>query len=488
MNITVPPLSKEAILCLPNRFVPNKNNLATQYYFWNIDLQKENLELRKEKQKLDEENQRLKDERAELEKRNEQLRIERDRLKGMLFKPKRQKIDKIVKHEYQLRAKESYVRPLPKTIDEYKEALLKQCPHCNHKLSKRIDYYQRIIEDIPDQKQIKAKVIQYTVNRYYCKHCKKIVAAKPKEVIPRARLGINALLYVLHSKYRLRMSHDLIRESIKAQFNLKVSDGQITNLLEKGSRAFSNKWQEIIETIKHSKTVNVDETSWRINRDKSWLWAFSSDNAVRYTITETRGKSVPRQALGEDFNGVVISDFYSAYNQFKHKQRCWTHLLRKMRELTQDKPTKERITVKNKLSRIYQDILLFRLNKKATEGQRNEKAEEIKHQLRNLCRLCRKTTEDENLQKVLNLCKKFAGELVVCVSDFDVSPENNAAERAIRPVVLMRKISGGSRSKKGALIHEANLSVIETLRKENKKQDIYPAMKNLVLDYIASGE
>ena len=81
--------------------------------------------------------------------------------------------------------------------------------------------------------------------------------------------------------------------------NLKVSDGEITNLLEKGSKVFQNKWQEIIEAIKHSKTINGDETSWKIGPDKAWLWTFVSDKAVRYTISETRGKGVPANALGE---------------------------------------------------------------------------------------------------------------------------------------------------------------------------------------------
>lgn len=122
--------------------------------------------------------------------------------------------------------------------------------------------------------------------------------------------------------------------------------------------------------------------------------------------------------------------------------------------------------------------------------KKTKKAEEIKSRLQNLSAFCRTKSnlkKDEKLQKILNLCKRFAGELVVCVSDFNVSSDNNSAERMLRPAVLMRKLSGGSRSKKGALTHETNLSVIETLRKENKGQDIYPAMKKLVLDYLASG-
>jgi len=487
----VPPLTKEVVFRLPSYCRPTSRNLATQYYFWNRELMKDLKQAEKEKQKLNDELGKANEKISELEKQKDQLKSERDKFREMLFKFNHREHNAREKHQPIQRTKESYVRAMPETIDEFRESKLRQCPFCDNELSKAVDSYQRIVEDIPDCEQLKTKTIKYTIRRYYCKHCKKIISAKPKDVLPKSRLGINTLLYVLHSKYRMRLSHDLIRENLDTQFNLKVSDGQITNLLEKGSLAFQDKWQEIIETVRHSKTTNDDETSWQIGKEKSWLWAFAGDKAVRYTITETRGKGVPAEVLGKEYDGVVGCDFYAAYNQFKKKQRCWVHLLRKARELCQDKPTdKQRLTIKNKLSRIYQDILLFRLNENTTQTEKDLKAEQIKHQLENLSALCRIKSGDENdhnLQKLLNLCKKFAGELVVCVSDFAVPPENNTAERAIRPAVLMRKISGGSRSKKGAKVHEINLSVIETLNRENKKQNIYPAMKKLVLNYLTSG-
>lgn len=489
-EFVVPPLPKEAVLRLPSYCRPTSRNLATQYFFLNRELMKDLQQAKREIQRLDNENQQLKKRGSELEQEKEQLKSERDKFREMLFKFNHRNHKSESKHDSIQRTKQSYVRAMPNVMDEYREATLNQCPFCDSELSEAVDFYERTIEDIPSCEQLKAKAIKYTIHRYYCKHCKKIISAKPKDVIPKSRLGINTLLYVLHSKYRFRLSHDLIRENLNTQFKLSVSDGEITNLLEKGSLVFQNKWQGIIETIKHSKTVNGDETSWKYGQNKNWLWAFVADKTVEYTIAETRGKGVAAEALGKDYEGVVGCDFYPAYNQFKKKQRCWVHLLRRARELCQDKPAdKQRLKIKNKLSRIYQDILLFRLNENTTQTERNTKAGQIKNQLENIQTLCRIKSgngNDENLQKLLNLCKKFSGELVACVSDFNVPPENNTAERAIRPAVLMRRISGGSRSMKGAKIHEINLSVLETLKRENKKQDIFPAMKNLVLNYVAS--
>jgi len=480
-NFIVPSLPKEALIKLPEYFRPTKNNLATQYYYWNRDLIKQNRELLKKNKELREEKQKLEQEQAELKKKKEELEIERNKFLRMIFKPNKEKQISSKKSELQIRSKQSYTRPTPKQIDETREAILKQCPHCENRLSKRVGFYQRIIEDIPSPKENKAKVIQYTINRYYCKHCKNIVSAKPKQVLPKSRIGTNTLIYVLYSKYRLRLSQNLIQENLETYFNLKISQGELNNLLNKGQQVFKQKYKKIIEKIKHSKEINADETGWRINGENSWLWAFVTKEETRYTISESRGKGVPKHVLGENYDGVVGCDFYTAYNQFKHKQRCWVHLLRKTRELVQQDPTQQRKQIKIKLGRIHQQILSFRLKAESTEYQRTAKAVQIK---RKLLVLSQQKTGDHNLRKVLNRCGKYAGELVVCVQNFNVSPDNNPAERAIRPAVVMRKISGGSRSKEGAQSQAVNLSVIETLRKQ--KHNLFEAMEELVLGYIAS--
>lgn len=480
-DFAVPPLPKEALVKLPKYCEPTKNNLATQYYYWNRDLIKQNKELLEENKRLKEEHQRLKEEKAKLEKKKEELQLERDKFLRMLFKPKREKQSAVPKAEPKPRTKQSYVRPTPCVIDEKREAILKQCPHCDSKLSKRVGYYQRVIEDIPDLKELRAKAIQYTINRYYCKYCQKVISAKPKEVLPRTRLGINTLLYVLYSKYRLRLPHNLIQENLETHFNLKVSEGGINNLLNKGHQVFKDKWQEIIEKVKQSKSVNADETSWRINGENNWLWAFNTDKAVRYTISEFRGKGVPKQVLGENYDGVVGCDFYTAYNQFKHKQRCWVHLLRKAKELKEQIPSQERIKLYHQLNRIYQGILFFRLKSARNRPERDKKAEQTRQKL---LIIGRQETGDQELQKLYNRTRKYAAELVICIKLPYVPPDNNPAERALRGAVVARKISGGSRSRKGAFTHEVNLSVIETLRKE--KHNLFEAMQGLVLKYITS--
>lgn len=484
-SFIAPRLPEEVLLKLP-KYVPEptKYNLATQYYFWNRELIKENRELKKGKEKLEQELEKAKEKIAELEKEKEELKLQRDKFLKMIFKPKRKRDISLKKtEEKKPRTKQSYLRPLPVNIDERKETILKQCPYCQTKLSKRIDSYQRIIEDIPSAKEQKAKVINYTINRYWCKSCKKIVRVKPREALPKSRLGINTLSYVLYAKYRQRLPQNLIREHLQTYFNLKVSEGELNNLLNKGQQVFNSKWQEIIELVKNSKAVNADETGWKINGENHWLWAFTTDKAIRYTISRSRGKGLPQEVLGKNYQGTVISDFYPAYNQFKRKQRCWVHLLRKAKELVQQEPTKQRKQINIKLNRIYQEILFFRSQPETAQKHRAEKAEQIKEKLFSISRI---KTGDHNLQKILRLCGKHSGELTSCILNPSIPPDNNSAERALRGAVIARKISGGSRSNRGALTYETNLSVIETLRKQQKQ--LFPAMEELIRDYITSNQ
>ena len=81
--------------------------------------------------------------------------------------------------------------------------------------------------------------------------------------------------------------------------------------------------------------MNADETGWRVNGQNHWLWVFSNKDAALYQIDKSRGSKVVDNILGEKYQGVLISDFYSAYNQLQAlaKQRCLGHLLAEIKKI-----------------------------------------------------------------------------------------------------------------------------------------------------------
>jgi hypothetical protein len=91
----------------------------------------------------------------------------------------------------------------------------------------------------------------------------------------------------------------------------------------------------IKQSIRHSPFVNADETGWRVNGQNHWLWVFTNKDAAFYQIDKSRGSKMVSNILGEKYQGVLTSDFYSAYNQLQAlaKQRCLGHLLTELKKI-----------------------------------------------------------------------------------------------------------------------------------------------------------
>lgn len=140
---------------------------------------------------------------------------------------------------------------------------------------------------------------------------------------------------------------------------------------------------------------------------------------------------MPQKVLGEDFNGVVVSDFYPVYNQFKKKQKCWVHLLRKVKEL--ENLTKERAKFQAELQGFYQKIISFRNQSLLKEKERIKKANLIEKEL---LKISQRKTKDQGLQRIYNLINKYIQDLLYCLKDPEIFPDNNLAERALRPLVI----------------------------------------------------
>ena len=202
----------------------------------------------------------------------------------------------------------------------------------------------------------------------------------------------------------------------------------------------------IRERIRGSPVVHADETGWRENGVNGYVWTFSTPTE-RYFLRRGRNKEVVDEALGEDFAGALVSDFYAAYHHYDGpKQRCWAHLLREIHDLralySRDKQLAQWADA---VHRIYRQATAF---SHTSRKQRRAAQLALEKRLLALCRPCL----DDPLAVQGKLCRridKHLKELFVFVAEPEVPPDNNAAERSLRPLVISRKISGGTRSNQG---------------------------------------
>lgn len=392
---------------------------------------------------------------AQLEAKLEDKEGQRKELLSYLYKPgKKDKLEK--KPLGKKPGSQGFHRPKPKPEDitERHSYILTRCPGCKGPVGQAVDQVIKYEEDIVlvPRKTVK----EFTITRHWCPKCETFV--KSPDVPPISRIGLNTLGYILYARYRLRLPQDKIRESLSDLHGLKISEGEIVEKLKEAEVMFGNDYEAIKALIKSAKAVYGDETGWRMNGHNWWLWAFVTERGIQYMLEDTRGKGVAEEALGGKTDRVIISDGYAAYKNLPgDKQQCWVHLLRSARIHSPG--------LYQKLAILYHQLLI-ELEKPPDD--RN------KPYFRDALDVLADTDSGEfGTRKVQARIKRDRDPLLTCLDYEGVLPENNTAERAIRPQVVMRKIFGGSRSVDGARAHAVNTSVIETMRKQNPNANFF---------------
>ena len=376
-----------------------------------------------------------------------------------------------------------YSKEWTKEPDIIKEIYYEECPHCHEEISTESQSYDsHFVEDIPIEK-LKPEITEYRIKRQWCSNCKKNIIAIPSNVIPFCRYGINTLILVMISKYHLHQPYNKISEQLKTIFKLEISNGGIKNLLKKGKIHCKTEYDNILQKIRGAPIKHADETTWKINGQTNWLWAFLTEESNYFTIEGSRGKKIVEKILPDPkTNEVLVHDDYGAYQSLNYShQSCWAHLLRKARDYSNFEGASQEIKeLKIKLDNLYKEISDFI----STDPDIKSRQEKHKTYLSILEDICKPEYKNEDAKRVITRIKNQKENLLTCVLIKGVPMTNNLAERAIRPSVINRKISGGSRSLEGSQMHAVNMSVIQTLN--HTDGNLFDKLKNTVLESVVN--
>ena len=127
---------------------------------------------------------------------------------------------------------------------------------------------------------------------------------------------------------RMRLSRPRIQEFLADWLGIHLSTGTINQCIHEAGRAVAPLEDQLVEEVKRSGLLYVDETSWKEKGRLLWLWVFSTATVCLYRIG-SRGHEVIEQVLGKSFLGWLMSDGYLVYRAYKQRLRCWAHLNRK---------------------------------------------------------------------------------------------------------------------------------------------------------------
>ena len=389
---------------------------------------------------------------------------------------------------------EAGLRPMPRKIDHHQKVALAQddrhhpiCPQCKSRLAK-LRKHKRIVEDLI---RSTVKTTCYHTQSGLCPNCGKRVESRdpqqpPAANLPHGQLGINVLTTVAILRVRHRLPFRQIAQLLMDLPGLRVSPGGIVKQVKRLSKWLDGEYQDLIRRMRASEHVHVDETGWRIDGKNFWLWAFTDPTFTLYHVDESRGGKVPLKLLGKAFGGTVIADFYGAYDRLSApKQRCLTHLLREVKELGEADATFADCPLSRKLSRWCKEAL--RLKKRWNElgnASYEMKASRLEDRLDQL--VAGAPPDHADAKRLCKRLLRHRRELTRFLWEEKLDGSNNAAERALRPAVVMRKITGGSRSHAGA---QAWMKLASLVRSADQRGlGVYDATQKLILEYWATGQ
>ncbi len=345
-------------------------------------------------------------------------------------------------------------------IDEENEVMLTSCPHCDTPLGEPIDMWERITEDIVPAR---LKVTKHRIYRYWCPRCKEKVEGHPEGVLPGQHFGLHLMLLVCYLR-TLGLTWQKIQTYLCEAFGIEISHGGLMHMEEVVAKALGPLYLRLQDEVRNAKEVHADDTSWRIDGENHWLWIFLKKLVAYYTIRESRSRKVIDDCLGPDFHGAVVLDFYPSFmNPPYEQQKCIVHLLRKMRDFEKKpsfKPGREWKRVKMRVKRMVTEAL-----------DANENMKDINERSRLKQRLIAWAEAVSQLprrhyyaKKIANLVGQYKTSLFTFLDHEGVHWENNPAERGLRPMVVNRKTSFGSRSEEGAERRAILQSTAETAR------------------------
>lgn len=347
------------------------------------------------------------------------------------------------------------------------------CPHCRGELADVRDH-ERVVEDIVPARPV---VTRYHTRSGYCRHCRKRVESRhddqpPPADVPHAQLGLTALAAAATLKHDAGLPYRKVAGVLGGLCGLAVCHGALPKQVRRVGGWLSapgGAADAIRDRLRAGEYANVDETGWRVGGVNHWLWALTNPDCTLYRFERRRSSDVVRRILGEAYAGTVVSDFLPTYDRLPYKaQKCVPHLLRDIEKSAARSPAFAASDFRKKLKRAAKDLL--RLKAKWAELGDDAYFLRVGRLADRLDGLADAGagSADKDVRRLAARLDRHADALAAFLLDEHLPGDNNAAERALRPAVIIRKVSGGHRGATTATAAAVVMSVLRTARQQGK--------------------
>lgn len=389
-------------------------------------------------------------------------------------------------------------RAAPPRIDRRIEHRAACCPDCGGALRRCRRTRTRITEDIPET--IQPVVTEHTIHRDYCPACKKDVEPKVPDALPGATLGHRLAGFTSWSHYGLGVTIDQLIDILQFHLQTRLSAGGLVDVWRRLADVLTPWYEQIAAQAKSSAHLHADETGWRVAGQTCWLWCFANGQVCYYMIDRCRGSPVLQRFFGQAFDGILLHDFWTAYESIAvgDRQYCLVHLLRELEKVDERRAAAPHAgdagwrAFAKLLRRLIRDGIRLRKRADFSPEKYRGRITRLGRRLDALIASndaanndAANNDADADVRRLLKRLRR-TGDHIFTFLDYPQIPfENNFAERQIRPAVVLRKNSQSNRSDRGATTQAVLMSVYRTLKLRG--HDPLQALETALRTYVQTG-
>src|SRR5450631_1568273 len=354
-------------------------------------------------------------------------------------------------------------------IDHVEPHTLNTCPDCGGKLT-AAKTPPRVIQQV----ELAPRLVEVTEHRaggFYCRHCDRVhYAPLPAAVEQGGLLGPELTALVGYLKGMCHTSFSTIRKLLRDVFHLTISRGHLVKVINKAAAAMAGAYEQLRRLLPDEDYLNVDETGHKAHGQPWWTWCFRADLYTLFKIDHSRGSTVLVEMLGQEFDGVLGCDYFSAYHKYMEDfgvavQFCLAHLIRDVKFLT-ELPDKVTAAYGQRVLEGLRSLFHVIHRRETMEPARFQRALEKARE--ELVAVGKRAPPRPEAQTMAKRFHEHGADYFRFITTPGVAPTNNLAEQAIRFVVIDRLITQGTRSESGRRWSECIWTAIATCAQQGR--------------------
>jgi transposase len=364
-----------------------------------------------------------------------------------------------------------WFRPTPTEYDALVEvAAPADCPHCGGPVSvfTSQDSTDHLQEDLVEGRR---HVTLFRHPGARCRSCRRWVQKAGEGEILGSMIGprLRAIAVYLHNDIGISLRK--VPRAIADLFEFRFTPAALIGFEKLMMASAEPVVDDIRKKIAASDgAVHADETYWVLDGERAYYWVHATDQYIHFQFDTSRAGEVSRDLLGVDFAGTLVTDCYSAYDAqgAKAKQKCLSHLARTARDW-------QKLTAADSADhRFFEAVKEWvkrgcDFHRRREQLSEEEQADEKAWLQAELKRLQECPLNHEKAVTLQERIRRYADCWLVFLDDPRVSPTNNHAERCLRPLVILRKITFGHRTHSGAARMARLMTIQETAKRHGRR-------------------